>query len=407
MSNHYDFMRKTAICLLIASTSGMMTTANADDTQTAPQASYAAMNYARLKAELPYYQEAANHPDKYPWPTIPATKKLLHVGSHNDVVLLIKQRLKTTHDLDPNSPQTNVFDKPLAEAIKTFQSRHGLTPDGVIGTDTRNAMNVTPGVRAKQIEVNMQRWAEIAQDMGDRFVLVNIPEYQLHVIEHDHDALTMKVVVGKPTRQTPELSSEITRIVFNPYWNVPHTIARRDIIPKVLRDGSYLYTNKIRIFSSQEEDAYELSPREVNWEDAHENGFSYHFRQEPGIKNALGLVKFEFQNDHDVYLHDTPAKDLFAKDTRDFSSGCIRLEKPFALVAYLTQNDARINAEKVRSKLVSHKTSYFKIENPIPIYIAYLTTWVDSKGIVHFANDVYQRDSGTPPEQETSPSQAE
>ncbi len=407
MSNHHDwFMRKTAMSLIIVATSGM-TLASADEVQTTPQSSYAAQNYARLKAELPYYEEAVNHPDKYPWPMIPATKKLLHVGSHSNVVLLIKQRLKTSHDLDPDSPQTDAFDQSLAQAIKTFQWRHGLTADGVIGTDTRNAMNITPDVRAKQIQMNMQRWAQIAQDMGDRFVLVNIPEYQLHVIDHDKDTLTMKVVVGRPTRQTPELASEITRITFNPYWNVPQKIAQKDIIPKILHDGSYLYTNKIRIFSSQEEGAYELNPGEVNWEDARENGFPYHFRQEPGIKNALGLVKFEFQNDHDVYLHDTPAHELFAKDTRDFSSGCVRLEKPFALVAYLTQNDDRINTATVRSKLISHKTSYFRIENPIPIYIAYLTTWVDTHGVVHFANDVYQRDSGTPPEQETSAEQSE
>jgi murein L,D-transpeptidase YcbB/YkuD len=401
MSNHCDwFMRKTAMMLVIATASGMME-AKADSTQTTASISFAAQNYERLKAELPYYQDAASHPDKYPWPTIPTTKKLLHLGSRENAVLLVKQRLKTSHDLQDTNPQTDIFDKDLTQAVKIFQWRHGLTADGVIGADTRNAMNISPDTRAKQIEINMQRWSKLAGVMSDRYILVNIPEYQLHVIDHEQDALTMKVVVGRPTRQTPELESDITRVVFNPYWNVPQKLAQKDIIPKVLRDSNYLHSNQIRIFNNQEDNAYELNASDVNWQDALENGFQYHFRQEPGIKNSLGLVKFEFQNDQSIYLHDTPAKELFAKDTRDLSSGCIRLEKPFALVAYLTQNDSRINSARIKQTLLSKKTLHFRIENPMPIYIAYLTTWVDNKGIVHFANDVYQRDFGTPPAQES------
>ena len=401
MTNQLDcFMRKTALLLMMFFVTAPH--ANADNAPTTMTAGYAATNYDRLKTELPYYQDAVNHPDKYPWPMIPATHRLLHLGIRENVVLLLRQRLKTTHDLDAQAPNTNVFDKDLAQAVKVFQWRHGLKADGVVGDDTRTAMNVSPEMRTRQIELNMQRWAQLSQEVGDRFVLVNIPEFELHVIDSNHDVLSMKIVVGRPTRQTPELTSEITRFELNPHWNVPHMIAQNDIVPKVIENGSYLNDNKIRIFNSQESDAYELSPGDVNWRDARENGFPYHFRQEPGIKNALGLVKFEFQNSHDVYLHDTPAKELFNKDVRDFSSGCIRLEKPFALVAYLAQGNEKINSEKIRDTLISKKTTYFHVSEPIPIAIAYLTSWVDDTGVVHFMDDVYHRDSGTPPEQQQS-----
>jgi murein L,D-transpeptidase YcbB/YkuD len=404
MINQTDwFMRKTALLLIMFFASSSHATETAAVSTPAPMTrGYAATNYNRLKAELPYYQDAVNHPDKYPWPMIPATHTLLHVGIRGNIVLMLRQRLKTTHDLEAESSNSNVFDKDLARAVRVFQGRHGLKADGVVGDDTRNAMNVSPEMRTRQIELNMQRWAQLSQEMGDRFVLVNIPEFQLHVIDHNHDVLTMKIVVGRPTRQTPELTSEITRFELNPHWNVPHMIAQNDIIPKIIENGNYLNDNKIRIFNNQEENAYELSQSDVNWRDAKTNGFQYHFRQEPGIKNALGLVKFEFQNSHDVYLHDTPAKELFNKDTRDFSSGCIRLEKPFALVAYLAKDDSRIDSAKIRSTLISRKTTYFHVTDPIPIAIAYLTSWVDDAGAVHFMNDVYQRDSGTPPEQQQS-----
>jgi murein L,D-transpeptidase YcbB/YkuD len=180
-------------------------------------------------------------------------------------------------------------------------------------------------------------------------------------------------------------------------------IAQNDIVPKVIENPSYLNENKIRVYNNQENDAYEMSSYDVDWRDAEENGFQYHLRQDPGIKNALGLVKFEFQNSHDVYLHDTPAKELFNKDKRDFSSGCIRLEKPFALVAYLTQNDTRMDSNKVRTTLETKHTTYFSLRDPIPIYITYITAWVSDDGVVHFADDVYDKDMLLPHAEKPEP----
>ncbi|MES2217558.1 MAG: L,D-transpeptidase family protein [Pseudomonadota bacterium] len=397
------FMRQGALLFLLLFT--LATPVMAEQaTNSVAASNYAAQNYARLQAELPYYQAAANHPDQYPWPIIPHSERLLRPGVRDAMVLLLKQRLRTTRDLVDNNSTSLVFDKELTKAVKIFQARHGLTADAIVGADTLAALNVTPDIRVKQIQINMQRFLQLEHDLGDRFVLINIPEYQLHLIEADKEVLNMKIVVGKPTRETPELSSEINRVIFNPHWSVPHLIAQNDIVPKVIENPSYLNENKIRIFNNQESDAYEMSTYDVDWRDAEENGFQYHLRQDPGVKNALGLVKFEFQNSHDVYLHDTPAKELFNKDKRDFSSGCIRLEKPFALVAYLTQNDDRIDSTKIRTTLESRHTTYFSLHDPIPIFITYITAWVSDDGIVHFADDVYGKDFETAPVmQQSSP----
>jgi murein L,D-transpeptidase YcbB/YkuD len=394
MSNHFGlFMRQGALVTLLLFTQTTALAAVSEIVTPAPAPNnYASRNYDRLAAQLPYYQDAAEHPDKYPWPIIPNAKRILRPGEHDGLVLLLRQRLQTTRDLVNTNSKSLLFDKELAQAVKVFQARHGLTADAIVGADTLAALNVTPDIRARQIQINMQRFAQLAGDVGDRFVMVNIPEYQLHLVEDNHEVLTMKVIVGKPTRETPELVSDINRLEFNPHWSVPHMIAQNDIVPKVIENPSYLNENKIRVYNNQENDAYEMSSYDVDWRDAQENGFQYHLRQDPGIKNALGLVKFEFQNSHDVYLHDTPAKDLFNKDKRDFSSGCIRLEKPFALVAYLTQNDTRMDSNKVRTTLETKHTTYFSLRNPIPIYITYITAWVSDDGVVHFADDVYDKD---------------
>jgi murein L,D-transpeptidase YcbB/YkuD len=388
MSDHVRlFMQKSILVCAFA-----FCAAHAEVSDSTPPAAVN-KNYTLLAEVLPLYEHALI----VPWPTIPETSRLLHKGSNNQTVLLLRERLQATRDLPLVMPNTTKFDKALEVAVKLFQWRHGLKADGVVGAGTRAALNVSPEVRVQQIRTNMQRWAQLSNQLQGRYVLVNIPEFQLHLIDDDSEVLTMKVIVGKPTRQTPELTSHITRIVFNPKWNVPAMIAKNDIVPKVIENPAYLNSEGIRIFNSDQSDSYELSRSDIDWEDARANGFPYNFRQDPGAKNALGLVKFEFQNTHDVYMHDTPAKNLFASDVRDFSSGCIRLEKPFALVDYLTLHDDRIDAEKIQDTLASQKTTYFRVDNPLPIVVAYLTAWVDDKGYTHFADDIYHLDDPSQP----------
>ena len=353
----------------------------------------AGKNIAGLKNMLPVYEAAVAHP----WPTIPGNKKLA-LGAQNDNVLLLRQRLLATQDLMTiNDHGNNVFDTQLADAVKLFQRRHGLKADGYVGQATLHELNISPEQRVKQIELNIQRWESLSHEMGHRYIMVNVPDYHLDVVEDGKTVLSMKAIIGKPERQTPELSSVITRVILNPYWNVPKKIAQKDIVPKVINDPDYLDDEHIKILQQQTDHPAIINAADVDWLDAEENGFKYHFRQDPGVGNALGLVKFEFTNSDDIYLHDTPAKNLFDQDKRAFSSGCIRLEKPFELANYLMRNSPEWNDEHVKEILEIGKTSYIKAAKPTTIIITYITAWVDEYGLVEFRDDLYGRDA--PPEQ--------
>lgn len=345
-------------------------------------------NFWLLNQSLTLYQNAA----KYNVEELPSEPHLLKVGMKGNSILLLREHLRMTGDLaEENDQGGSHFDRDLAHAVKNFQDRHGLKADGVVGGDTRVQINVPPEIRLRQIAVNMQRWADLSNKLGNRFIIVNIPDFHMYLIENDKTVLMLRAIVGKPDLQTPELASKITRVVFNPYWNIPNKIAQNDIIPKMLQDPSYLYRMHIRAFRSQEDDSPELNPSRINWQAA-ANGFNYFLRQEPGADNALGLVKFEFQNSHDVYMHDTSAKTLFEKDIRDFSHGCIRLENPFALVEYLMKDDPHWNNDRIQRVLERGKTTYVKLSHPIPIFITYITAWVDQEGRVNFRDDLYQLD---------------
>jgi murein L,D-transpeptidase YcbB/YkuD len=351
--------------------------------------SIAEKNYNALEEALPMYEQAIITP----WPTIP-THVRLKPGMKNISVMALRGRLKATKDLLPEDDTgRTLYDHALTLAVKHFQIRHGLNPDGIVGPETLYELNISPEERLHQIKVNMERWSKLSNELGDRFIMVNVPDYQLDLIENGQRVLSMKAIVGKPDRPTPEIFSTITRVVFNPYWNVPKMIANEDIIPKILKNRNYLDDMHIRILDRQVDDAYEINPDEVDWKSASEEGFQYHFRQDPGNNNALGLIKFEFNNANDIYLHDTPARNLFNQTHRAFSSGCIRLEKPYDLAYYLMRNDPNWNEEKLESYLGAGTTKYVKVSNPTRVIITYLTSWVDDNGNVQFRDDVYGWDN--------------
>lgn len=359
-----------------------------DYLQVTPVPIVSQQNATLLNSYIARYQKATEHP----WPTLD-THALLKIGMHDHAVLLLKERLAASDDLPGFENQTSdVFDTALKTAVQNYQQRMGLPADGVVGYDTIQALNVPPSVRLNQILVNQKRWADLAPQLGDRFVLVNIPDFKLYAYQNGQSVFNMKIIVGRPTRQTPEIFSKITRIVFNPYWNVPNLIANKDIVPKVLDDPDYLTDMHIHILDRQVDDPVEISQNNIDWVDAEENGFPYHFRQDPGIDNALGLVKFEFNNSNDIYLHDTPAKSLFTANKRVFSSGCVRLENPFTLVAWLMNADPNWDEEQMQEILDANKTAYVKAATPTPIIITYLTAWVDEKGELNFRDDVYHQD---------------
>jgi murein L,D-transpeptidase YcbB/YkuD len=351
--------------------------------------SLAEKNYAALEAILPIYEKAILKS----WPTV-SSRARLKPGVKSFSVIALRDRLKATEDLLPeNDMEDTYYDRGLTRAVKHFQARHGLNPDGIVGPETLYQLNISAEERLHQIKVNMERWAKLSHQLGERYILINVPDYRLDLIENGQSILNMNSIVGKPARPTPEIFSTITRVVLNPYWNVPEIIANQDIVPKILKNPHYLDEMHIRIFDRQVDDAYEITPEEIDWQSARDSGFPYHFRQDPGPENALGLIKFEFQNSSDIYMHDTPARNLFDQPRRAFSSGCIRLERPYDLAFYLMRNDPDWSEDKLESYLNSGITKYLKVTNPTRVIITYMTSWVDEYGNVQFRDDVYGWDN--------------
>jgi murein L,D-transpeptidase YcbB/YkuD len=263
-----------------------------------------------------------------------------------------------------------MFDAKLAQAVRHFQDRHGLAEDGAAGTETLAALNVPAEDRLRSVWLNLDRWRWLPRELGAHYVIVNVAGFEMAVMKNDTPALAMKVVVGKTGNQTPIFRDTLEHVVVNPYWNVPPKIYRNEVLPAIQRDPGYLARNDMEFVRS---------------------GSSTGVRQRPGPRNALGEVKFLFPNDHDVYLHDTPADDLFGRQTRAFSHGCIRLEKARELAYYLFENAAgRTRAEYDR--MVGGRERWVRLKQKLPVYVVYFTAWPDQDGSVHFYQDIYRRD---------------
>jgi murein L,D-transpeptidase YcbB/YkuD len=243
----------------------------------------------------------------------------------------------------------------------------------------------------RQIRLNMQRLRELPEDLGDRYIRVNIPEYRLAVIENGNEVLSMNVVVGKVETPTPTLNSKMTHIVFSPYWNIPESILTKETLPHAVRDENYLARQNIEIIRVSDGAHEIVNPSEIDWSDA-ATAKEYRFRQKPGAANSLGLVKFMFPNKYNVYLHDTPADSLFQRAERDFSHGCVRVELPMELTTYLLADQPKWTERAIKSAMHSGDEQTVKLSKPIPVHILYLTAWGTPDGTVHFAKDIYQKD---------------
>ncbi|MFH0994375.1 MAG: L,D-transpeptidase family protein [Pseudomonadota bacterium] len=327
------------------------------------------------------------------WHSIPPGPSL-KIGDTHDRVDKIRKRLIVTKDLDP--PARNVksaeFDESLMKGVQRFQKRHGIEPDGVVGLSTLTAMNTPVDARIRQIELNLERWRWIPRDLGSRYILVNIADYSLAVVENQTTVLDMRVVVGRAYRRTPVFSEKMKYLVLNPFWNIPLKIAIEDKLPVIRKNPLYLSQQHIKVFENWSVDAPEINPAIINWSRVNANYFPYRLRQDPGALNALGIIKFMFPNKFSVYLHDTPQRGLFKKATRDFSSGCIRIEKPVELAKYLLQNDPQWPNQKIMETIASGVTTVIRIKDPIPVHLLYWTAWVTDTGTIHFGNDIYDRD---------------
>jgi murein L,D-transpeptidase YcbB/YkuD len=284
-----------------------------------------------------------------------------------------------------------VYGGELAEAVARFQHRHGLEPDGVVGRRVVAEMNVPVASRIRQLELNLERWRWLPRDLGERYIFVNVPEYRLEIHEGQRIALAMNVITGAKSTPTPIFSETLTHIVFSPYWNVPDGIASGETIPAVQADPSFLNRNQIEVVGTS---GKVVDPSTIDWSAATDEGeFPYRFRQRPGSSNSLGLVKFMFPNEYDVYLHDTPADLLFKRAYRALSHGCVRVEQPQRLAEYLLKDQPEWTADRITEAMRSGEERHVKLWRPIAVHLMYWTARVHEDGTVHFRPDVYGRDS--------------
>jgi L,D-transpeptidase YcbB len=277
----------------------------------------------------------------------------------------------------------------LERAVRGFQGRHGLVVDGIVGPRTIAAMNVPADDRAVQIAINMNRWRRLPDDLGWRHVHVNIPGFRLEAVEDGQVRLDMRVVTGEPDWPTPVMIDEIDYLEFRPYWNVPTSITQRTLWPQIRRDPAYLRQQGFEVVRGWSEPAEIVNPASVDWSSPED--FPYRLRQRPGPNNAMGLVKFMFPNEHAVYLHDTPADHRFEERRRAFSHGCVRVEDPVALAAFLLRDDGW-TAGDVRDAMHGDERQIVRLQEEVPVYLSYFTAWVED-GSVQFRGDLYGLDA--------------
>ena len=345
--------------------------------------------YPRMVAALAHYRKIAANSG---WPTIPSGQKL-EKGVTDDRVSLLRRRLTLSEDLIGDSTETpNLFDGSLVIAVKQFQKRHGLEPDGVPGTKTLEAMNVPVEQRVAQLITNLERWRWLPQRLGDRHIIVNIAGFELDVFEKDSVVLPMRVIVGKAYHRTPVFSDSLTYLVLNPYWNVPTSIAVKELVPKMRQDSTYLTTEDMELLRGYGSDRQTIDPTTVDWKAMKGRYFPYWIRQRPGPRNPLGQIKFMFPNRFNVYLHDTSERGLFARAARSFSHGCVRIEKPLELANYLLRDNPTWTPAAIAKALDSVTDQSVRLPQPMPIHILYWTAWASPDGTVNFRPDIYDRD---------------
>ena len=325
------------------------------------------------------------------WSIIPGGPSL-KPGAMDRRVPAMRQRLAGLGDLPAQAGTGDEhFDEGLRQAVLRFQKRHGLETDGVIGARTLAALNVSPEKRLRQIALNLERLRWSFRNPGDRYIVVNIADFSLDVVENGSSVLTMNVIVGKPFQHTPVFSQKLRSLVLNPSWGIPRGIAVEEIVPKVRKDPGYLAKQQIKVMrNGRSVEGTEL--RAIDWSRLTINNFPYELRQEPGPKNPLGRIKFVFPNQFDVYLHDSPHKGLFRQNVRAFSHGCIRIEKPVELAHYLLGADPAWSREALAEAMKSGKEQKITLPQPVAVYLIYLTAWVDDNNTLQFRDDIYGRD---------------
>ena len=360
--------------------------------------------YDQLKKALATYR-AQEHAGG--WPVLPGTLNL-KPGATSPAVAALRKRLldsvggATASPLPTTSnqpaapvavaPSAQVYDSELVQAVKLFQQDAGLKPTGTVSGETLKELNVPIGTRIDQLILNMERWRWLPKKFEPNYLLVNIPEYTLHVIEADKEVFNMRVIVGKVLHETPVFSDKMEYVVLAPYWNVPFSIIDNELRGKLAANPNYLNRLDMEVVKGSGRKATVINPASVDWANVTQETFKYTLRRRPGPKNDLGDVKFIFPNSNDIYLHDTPHDELFSQSSRSFSHGCVRLSEPIKLATYLLRDRPEWDQATILDTIATHREKYITLKEKLPVYLVYFTAWADADGHPHFRDDIYGLD---------------
>jgi murein L,D-transpeptidase YcbB/YkuD len=320
------------------------------------------------------------------WPLVPADKKL-KLGMRGPSVVLLRQRLTIGGDLAAGSTESNVYDSYVEAAVRRFQARHGVPVDGMVGDSTFAAMNIPAAVRLNQLATNLTRLKMLTAKLPSRFVMVNIPAAQVEAVENGRVVSRHTAIVGKVDRPSPIVNSKIYEINFNPFWTVPVSIIKKDLIPKMQADPGYTTKFNIRIYDPK---GNELQPEQINWNS--DEATKYMFREDPGDTNSLGLVKINFFSKDGVYMHDTPNKGLFNNEFRFDSSGCVRIQNIRELITWLLRDTPGWSREQIDAMFTNGQRLDVKLAQQVAVMWVYVTAWAATEGVVNFRNDIYGLD---------------
>lgn len=312
----------------------------------------------------------------------------LVIGSRGQRVVHLRERLEVTGDLVYTRTGRDRFDVALETAVRKIQLRLGVRANGNVDERTRRVLNVPARFRLQTLEINLPRVKKLSKGLGSRYVVVNIPAAEIETVEDGHVYSRHVAVVGKKDRQTPDVSSRITQLNFNPYWHVPRSIIRKDLLPMIRKNPQYLKNQKIRVYKQY--NGPEIDPSTVDWDSVTET--TYLFRQDPGKINSMGSVKINFPNKHAVYLHDTPSKNLFGQNARFHSSGCVRVDKVHVLTEWLLRGTKDWDRARIDSTAVAGERNDVRIRKSVPLRMIYMTAWAKADGAIHFRPDIYDRD---------------